>query len=53
LSDQESHEPTMVVNNVIGLAKAAKVFGVSTILTTVTRTTFLMCRAHYPGSALG
>ncbi len=31
-----SHEPTMIVNNVIGLAKAAKVFGVPTILTTVT-----------------
>jgi len=30
-----SHEPTMVVNNVIGLAKSAKVFGVPTILTTV------------------
>ncbi|PZG20462.1 hydrolase [Micromonospora craterilacus] len=30
-----SHEPTMVVNNVIGLAKAAKVFDVPTILTTV------------------
>lgn len=30
-----SHEPTMVANNVIGLAKAAKVFGVPTILTTV------------------
>src|SRR5438876_5458757 len=30
-----SHEPTMVVNNVIGLAKAAKVFGIPTILTTV------------------
>src|SRR5712692_2024321 len=30
-----SHEPTMVVNNVIGLAKAAKVFGVPTNLTTV------------------
>ena len=30
-----SHEPTMVVNNVIGLAKTAKVFGVPTILTTV------------------
>lgn len=30
-----SHEPTMVVNNVIGLAKAAKAFGVPTILTTV------------------
>ncbi|GAB3094475.1 hydrolase [Lysobacter terrae] len=30
-----SHEPTMVVNNVVGLAKAAKVFSVPTILTTV------------------
>lgn len=30
-----SHEPTMVVNNVIGLAKAARAFGVPTILTTV------------------
>lgn len=30
-----SHEPTMVVNNVVGLAKAAKVFDVPTILTTV------------------
>jgi nicotinamidase-related amidase len=30
-----SHEPTMIVNNVIGLAKAAKIFGVPTILTTV------------------
>jgi nicotinamidase-related amidase len=30
-----SHEPTMIVNNVIGLAKAAKGFKVPTILTTV------------------
>ena len=30
-----SHEPMMIVNNVIGLAKAAKVFGVPTILTSV------------------
>jgi nicotinamidase-related amidase len=30
-----SHEPTMIVNNVIGLAKAAKLFGVPTILSTV------------------
>jgi nicotinamidase-related amidase len=30
-----SHEPTMVINNVIGLAKAAKLFNVPTILTTV------------------
>jgi len=30
-----SHEPTMIVNNVIGLAKIAKAFGVPTILTTV------------------
>jgi len=31
----KSHEPQMVVNNVTGLAKAAKVFNVPTILTTV------------------
>jgi len=30
-----SHEPTMVINNVVSLAKNAKVFGVPTILTTV------------------
>jgi nicotinamidase-related amidase len=30
-----SHEPSMVVNNVVGLAKAAKVFDVPTVLTTV------------------
>jgi nicotinamidase-related amidase len=30
-----SHEPTMIKNNVIGLAKGAKVFNVPTILTTV------------------
>jgi nicotinamidase-related amidase len=31
-----SHEPTMIVNNVVALAKAAKAFSVPTILTTVT-----------------
>jgi nicotinamidase-related amidase len=31
-----SHEPTMVINNVVGLTKAAKAFDVPTILTTVT-----------------
>ncbi|WCM27329.1 hydrolase [Sphingomonas sp. QA11] len=30
-----SHEPTMITNNVVGLAKTAKVFNVPTILTTV------------------
>src|SRR5258707_4093093 len=30
-----SHEPMMIVNNVVGLAKAAKVFNVPTLLTTV------------------
>jgi nicotinamidase-related amidase len=30
-----SHEPTMIVNNVVGLARTAKAFGVPTILTTV------------------
>src|SRR5882724_6647613 len=31
-----SHEPTLIVNNVVGLAKTAKAFDVPTILTTVT-----------------
>ena len=35
LANVNSHEPTMVINNVIGLAKTAKVFGIPTILTTV------------------
>src|SRR5260370_37164088 len=30
-----SHEPTLIVNNVAGLAKTAKAFQVPTILTTV------------------
>src|SRR5467141_5171102 len=30
-----SHEPTMIVNNVVALAKTAKIFNVPTILTTV------------------
>ena len=30
-----SHEPTMIINNAVGLAKTAKVFNVPTILTTV------------------
>ena len=32
-----SHEPTMIINNVVGLAKAAKVFNVPTVLTTVVK----------------
>lgn len=35
LANVNSHEPTMVVNNTIGLAKTAKVFNVPVILTTV------------------
>src|SRR5215475_14765596 len=34
-SNLHSHDPTMIVNNVIGLAKTAKVFDVPTILTSV------------------
>src|SRR5689334_17965575 len=30
-----SHDPTMIINNVVALAKTAKIFGVPTILTTV------------------
>jgi nicotinamidase-related amidase len=35
LANVNSHEPTMVINNVTGLAKTAKVYGIPTILTTV------------------
>lgn len=35
LANLNSHEPTMIINNVIGLAKTAKVFNVPTILTSV------------------
>ncbi|PZR92418.1 MAG: hydrolase [Stutzerimonas stutzeri] len=35
LTNLNSHEPQMAVNNAVGLAKAAKVFGVPTILTSV------------------
>ena len=34
-SNLNSHDPTMIVNNVIALAKSAKIFNVPTILTTV------------------
>jgi nicotinamidase-related amidase len=36
LANVHSHEPTMVINNVTGLAKVAKVYGVPTVLTGVT-----------------
>ena len=32
-----SHEPTMIINNVVGLAKASRVFNVPTVLTTVVK----------------
>jgi hypothetical protein len=35
-SNLHSHEPTLIINNVVGLAKAAKAFKVPRILTTVT-----------------
>ena len=35
LANVNSHDPTMVINNVTGLAKTAKAFGVPTILTTI------------------
>jgi len=35
LANVNSHEPTMVINNVTGLAKTARAFGVPTILTTI------------------
>src|ERR1700743_149293 len=36
VANLHSHEPTLIVNNVVGLAKAARAFGVPTVLTTVT-----------------
>lgn len=36
IANLHSHEPTLVINNVVGLAKSAKAFNVPTILTTVT-----------------
>ena len=35
LANVNSHEPTMVINNAIGLAMTAKAYGIPTILTTV------------------
>ncbi len=35
ISNLHSHEPTMIINNVVGLAKCAKAYGVPTILSTV------------------
>nr|WP_315224776.1 hydrolase [uncultured Flavobacterium sp.] len=36
VANLHSHEPTVIINNTVGLAKATKVFNVPTILTTVT-----------------
>jgi nicotinamidase-related amidase len=36
IANVNSHEPTMVINNAIGLAMTAKAYGIPTILTTVT-----------------
>ncbi len=36
----QSHDRALILNNTVGLAKGAKVFGVPTILTTVTARTF-------------
>src|ERR1700747_921069 len=35
LANVHSHDPTMVINNVTGLARTAKVYGIPTILQTV------------------
>jgi nicotinamidase-related amidase len=35
LANINSHEPTMVINNAIGLAMTARAYGIPTILTTV------------------
>ena len=48
-----SHEPTMIINNVVGLAKTAKVLNVPTILTTVTEERGEICVAIAAIQALG
>src|ERR1700686_3263897 len=35
LANVNSHEPTLVINNVTALAKTAKAYGIPTILTTI------------------
>ena len=35
LANLNSHDPRMVINNIVGLSKAAKAFGIPTILTSV------------------
>ena len=35
VANLHSHEPTLIINNVAGLAKSAKVYGVPTVLTTL------------------
>lgn len=51
----QSHDRTLIINNVVGLARAAKAFGVPTILTTVGAKTFSgplfpELEAIYPGA---
>ena len=47
-SNLHSHDPTLIINNVVGLAKAAKAFKVPTILTTVTEERWYLPQGH-PG----
>ena len=52
LANVNSHEPTMVINNVTALAKTAKAYGIPTILTTVNEerggSIFKQLRAVFP-----
>src|SRR4030088_2678028 len=38
LANVNSHEPTLVINNVTALAKTARAYGIPTILTTINAT---------------
>jgi nicotinamidase-related amidase len=53
LANVNSHEPTMVINNVTALARTAKVYGIPTILTTVNEerggAIFKQIQAVFPG----
>jgi nicotinamidase-related amidase len=55
LVNVNSHEPTMVINNVTALAKTAKAYGIPTILTTVNSERggriFSQVQAVFPESA--
>ncbi len=57
LANVNSHDPTLVINNVTAVAKTAKAFGVPTILTTIASKRggeiFKQIQAVFPDQQLG